>query len=72
MPQASEELRAKFPEGEGQAMKVLEANFILHKGFVYRPKVRDYKPTPREDDAIDYLFHEWDFAYEPQPLTEKI
>ena len=68
MPQATQELRDKFPGDDKEALKVIEDNFIVHKGFVIRPKVKDYKPTQREDDALDYLFHEWDYGYEKEPI----
>lgn len=62
MPQASQELRDKFPGDDQEALHVIENNFTVDKGFVIRPKTAGYKPTEREDDALDYLFHEWDFA----------
>jgi hypothetical protein len=64
-PQASGELRAKFPGSIEQAYDVLRDNFTDTKGVI-RPKVDGYKPTKRESDAIDYLFLEWDFCYEPR------
>ena len=69
MPQASEELRSKFPGGDGEALDVIDKNFVVPKGFVIHPKVKGYKPTKREDDALDYLFHEWDYGYTPE-VTE--
>lgn len=63
MPQASDELRAKFPGSDQEALEVLSANFIETK-FVFRKKDAAYVPTRREWEAIDYLFHEWDFGYE--------
>lgn len=65
MPQASDELRAKFPGHDEEAFKVLEENFVVRRDGMIVPKVKGYKPTPREDDAIDYLFHEWDYGYDP-------
>lgn len=65
MPQATPELAAKFPGGDTEALQVIKANFVVPRGFVIHPKVKGYKPTEREDDAIDYLFHEWDYGYDP-------
>jgi len=66
MPQASDELRAKFPGGDQEAIEVLRRHFVAQK-FIWRKIDPTYKPTRREWDAIDYLFHEWDWGYaEPQ------
>jgi hypothetical protein len=65
MPQASEELRVKFPGWDEEAHAVLEANFT-EKAGIFRPKIKGYKPTPREDEALDYMFHEWNYGYEPE------
>lgn len=71
-PQATPELCAKFPGDDAEALAVLEANFHTRlRGFIIRPKVSGYKPTEREDDAIDYLFHEWDWGYSPLTLEEE-
>lgn len=65
MPQASEELRAKFPGSDQEALEVIADNFGDKAGFIY-PKVSGYKMTEREGDAIDYLCDEWDYAYSPE------
>lgn len=65
MPQASPKLRAKFPGGDREAWAVLIPNFG-HRLFVIYPKVSTHKITKREGDAIDYLFHEWDYMYDPE------
>lgn len=70
MPQATEELRAKFPGDDQEAFAVLEANFNTSRGGMITPKVLGYKPTEREDEALDYLFHEWDYGYSPVELTK--
>lgn len=62
MPQATPELAAKFPGDDQEALEVLEANFIERAG-VFCKKDPKYQPTEREWDAIDYLFHEWDYGY---------
>ena len=64
MPQATDELRAKFPGDDGEALDVLEQNFVVDRTGVIRKKDSAYKPTDREFDAIDYLFQEWDYGYE--------
>jgi hypothetical protein len=66
MPQASDELRAKFPGWDDEALAVLEENFTENRGVI-RPKTAGYVPTDREKDAIDYLFQEWDYEYQPVP-----
>lgn len=67
MPQATDELRAKFPGWDQEAQEVLGTNFTLHYPSVGIIRKRDpkYKPTEREWDAVDYLIQEWDYAYEP-------
>ena len=65
MPQATDELRAKFPGWDGEALDVIRENFTVNRGGLIYPKVKGYKPTQREDEAIDYLFQEWDYAYSP-------
>lgn len=65
MPQASPELRAKFPGSDAEAMAVLEKNFMQSKG-IFRKKEPNYQPTQREWDAIDYMFQEWDYGYDAE------
>jgi hypothetical protein len=62
MPQATDELRSKFPGWDWEALDVLKENFTDTKG-VLRKKDPAYQPTAREWDAIDYLFQEWDYMY---------
>ena len=62
MPQASDELRAKFPGHDSEALAVIEKNFVNDKGWISRKDV-GYQPTDREWDALTYLIHEWDYAY---------
>lgn len=65
MPQASDELRAKFPGWDAEAEEVLKTNFTVHQPSIGIIKKRnpEYQPTEREWDAIDYLFHEWDYVF---------
>lgn len=71
MPQASPELCAKFPGDDAEALDVLEANFIVASNGIIYPKDTTYTPTGREVDAIDYLFGEWDYCYDPNGTEEK-
>lgn len=64
MPSAPLDLQNKFPGMDQEALEVIDANYSVGKGFVIRPKVAGYKPTERENDALNYLWLEWDFAFE--------
>jgi len=66
MPSATEELRAKFPGDDREAIDILTANFVIGRGGNIYPVVKGYKPTLREEEALDYLFHEWDYTYTPE------
>jgi hypothetical protein len=65
MPQASQELRDKFPGDDQEAFEVIDTNFVTNRGGIIYPKHADYKMTERESDAIDYLCGEWDYGYSP-------
>lgn len=67
MPQASEALRAKFPGHDEEAWNVLKENFSEKAGMIF-PTVVGYTPTEREDEALDYLFYEWDYGYSPEVI----
>lgn len=64
MPQATEELSAKFPDDDREALDVLDKNFVVTKGGIIIPRVLNYVATQRENEAIDYLFHEWAYGYD--------
>lgn len=64
MPCGPPELAAKFPNGDSEALQVIAVNYDVGRGFVIRPKVAEYKPTERENDALNYLWSEWDYAFE--------
>lgn len=71
MPQASEELRAKF-DNDAEASIVLEnAGWACDGGWWSMPT---HEPSEDEWDAITYLVHEWDHAIRkdapPTPPTE--
>lgn len=63
-PQASKILRDKFPGSNWQALKLLDKNFNISRDGVISRKSKAYNPTSREREAIQYLFLEWDYAYE--------
>jgi hypothetical protein len=46
-----------------EALKILDKNFIDHRG-VFRRKDKNYTPTELENMAINFLFLEWDYAYD--------
>lgn len=68
MPQASDELRAKFPGSIEEALAVLDP-FCIERSGLIRPRSQEHRDrmTAREHDAIDYAFEEWDYAYDPAP-----
>lgn len=64
MPQASEALRRKWGGelgvGEDKACDFLKARgFRLSYGWNW---VRDTPPNVMEGEAMDFLFHEWDWG----------
>ena len=65
MPQATDELRAKFPGYDQEAFAVIKANFTISRGGVIYPKQIGYQMMKHEFDAIDYLCGEWDYDYSP-------
>lgn len=70
MPQAHQYLRDKF-EDDSTAWEILDGNFSDCAGLIY-PKVAGYMPTNEENDALDYLFLEWDYGYSPvEPPTKE-
>jgi hypothetical protein len=64
MPSGPPELWKYFPNGDGDALKAIAENYVVGKGFVIRPKIAGYKPTDIENKALDFLFFEWDYAFE--------
>jgi hypothetical protein len=49
-----------------EALEVLKKNFgVANHGILY-PKDRSYIPTDKEYAAINYLFREWDYSYDPE------
>ena len=65
MPQAPQWLRDKFPGDDQEALAILDANFT-EKAGIFRRKDPTYIPTEREDEALNYMFQEWEYGYEPR------
>lgn len=63
MPQASQDLRDKFPGHDVEAWEALKPNFV-DKAGVLSKKDKAYRPTASEWEAVDYLCDEWDYFYE--------
>ena len=61
MPQAPGYLQAMFKD-DADAWRHL-SNFYDDHGVI-RPKIAGTVPTEKQIDAIDYLWLEWDYAYE--------
>ena len=53
---------------EEDAWLYLSDNFTIDKHCVIRAKP-DYEPEEKDFSAIDYLWTEWDYGYEPKPST---
>jgi hypothetical protein len=66
MPQASDELSARWTSDSALELIQRDNYFQIQAGII-RP-VKPHVPTAKELDAIDYLFHEWDFGYDPAPV----
>lgn len=62
MPQATNDLKKRWLS-DGCALSQLGKNFTYSAGII-RP-VLGYTPTADDISAIDYLFQEWDYGYEP-------
>ncbi|RQP57999.1 hypothetical protein DF159_20870 [Burkholderia ubonensis] len=65
MPQASDELRDRWPD-DSAAFAQLRGNFRQTRGGIIRP-MPGYTPTDDDFSAIAYLIHEWDYGYDPSP-----
>lgn len=63
MPQGPPELQEEFGN-DWKALQTVSENYIVGKGFVIQPKVKGYKATPLEHRALEYLWLEWDYAFE--------
>lgn len=64
MPQAPEELCARWGIGDEEALEQLSTNFIVDRGGFIHPRT-SYTPTPDDYSAIDFLCQEYDYGYDP-------
>lgn len=61
MPQTTDERRARWPDGDSEAIKFLRGQgYDLTKRWSWI-KPSNHTPTEREIDAVVYLIEEWDF-----------
>lgn len=61
MPQTTPERAARWPGGDSEAIKHLQAaGFTLNRDWTWT-KPPDYQSTDRDIDAVVYLIEEWDF-----------
>lgn len=51
---------------EEKALLRLQENFDVRTDGMIVPKKSQYQPTPRELEAIMYLFDEYDYGYMPR------
>lgn len=64
MPQATQDLRDKWGLDPSKALECINANFLMNERGEITRKDYSHEPTEEELSAIDYLFQEWDYAYE--------
>lgn len=67
MPQASDELRARWGIAPERAMNALSPSRFENDNGLIRPK-QGVIPTEEEYSAIDFLCDEWDYAWDPRAL----
>lgn len=67
MPQAEAWLAAKWDEGK--AIAQLGSNFSSVSG-VFHP-LPGYDPTDEDMEALMYMVQEWDYAYDPAPMSKE-
>ena len=70
MPQAPDDLRAKWTCESALAHLKKDGRF-LEDGGILRPAM-GVTLTQDDKDAIDYLWLEWDFGYDPTPLPQAL
>ena len=71
MPTATDELREAITKRFGSIDVYAPLKYLLDRGYTdnagcLHPPL-DHVVTNEEAACIDFLFQEWDFAYEPQP-----
>lgn len=62
MPQAPDYLRKQFAD-DGEALDAIRVGYYVDKGFIIRPRYKGYEPSERENNALDYLWLEWDYGF---------
>ena len=73
MPQATEELRSKICEKFGSiddwaVWEFLKSKNYTMKDFYISPPNPLHRSTQEENDCIDFLCEEWDWAYIATPV----
>lgn len=73
MPQATEELRAKMRDRFGDIDSFEPWEFLKSRGytmtdFYISPPTPLHRSTQEENDCIDFLCEEWDWAYSATPV----
>lgn len=62
-PQAPDDMRARWPGWDAEAIAFLEQRgWKRVRNWQWAPPTAGYIPSPREIDALDYLFLEWDWG----------
>lgn len=69
MPQATSELQVLWGTSDEKALDQILPNFTISRGGIIRPKL-NYVQTDKDLSAIDFLFQEWDYGYEPLAVCD--
>lgn len=69
MPQGPAHLHRLFGD-DGNAWYYLQLRGFTHSKGIIAPPHRHHRLTQMEENAVDYLFMEWDWAYAPTRATE--
>ena len=70
MPTASDEMREKIKAAFGNGIDLMgPLKYLIDRGYtddrgILKPP-KDHEPTEEEELCIDFLFHEWDFGFDP-------
>lgn len=63
MPSAPQWLRDKFPGFDTEALDLLhDAGYRQTRGGCWLKPSLDHVPTERENEALDFMFYEFDFG----------
>lgn len=69
MPQATQELRDRFPMGDDQAWDLIKGLVENHRGILQPKKDTDLDLFTNDMwQVIDYLCQEWDYGWNPKPV----